>query len=151
MPAPSGNSYWLKRTTYGREKLFESPAGFFKACVEYFEYVDSTPMLEYKAMMSNGEPVTVPVEKPRPYTFIGLCLFLDITQQTLNNYENRKGYEDYFEVVTKVKDIIRDQKYTGASSGLFNSNIIARDLGLSDKQDHSVHAMTHEEWLDTLK
>ena len=27
------------------------------------------------------------------------------------------------------------QKFEGAASGIFNANIIARDLGLSDKQD----------------
>ena len=31
--------------------------------------------------------------------------------------------------------VIRTQKFEGASAGLLNANIIARDLGLSDKTE----------------
>jgi hypothetical protein len=32
--------------------------------------------------------------------------------------------------------VIYEQKFTGAAADLLNPNIIARDLGLADKQDH---------------
>lgn len=39
------------------------------------------------------------------------------------------------EVTTYVEEIIRTQKFEGAAVGAFNANIIARDLGLSDKKE----------------
>ncbi|MDC9826565.1 terminase small subunit, partial [Devosia sp. ZB163] len=35
----------------------------------------------------------------------------------------------------RVDEIIRAQKFEGAAAGLLNPNIIARDLGLADKQE----------------
>ena len=32
-----------------------------------------------------------------------------------------------------MKEIIYNQKYSGAAAGFFNANIIARDLGLANK------------------
>ncbi len=36
---------------------------------------------------------------------------------------------------TRVDEIIRTQKFQGASADLLNANIIARDLGLADKTE----------------
>ena len=38
---------------------------------------------------------------------------------------------------SQVEDIIRTQKFEGASAELLNVSIIARDLGLADKSEHS--------------
>lgn len=43
--------------------------------------------------------------------------------------------KDFSAVINKIEEIIYQQKFEGAAVGLFNSNIIARDLGLRDKQD----------------
>ena len=42
---------------------------------------------------------------------------------------------EYFGITTRIRDIIYDQKFTGAAAGLLESNIIARELGLVDKKD----------------
>jgi hypothetical protein len=36
------------------------------------------------------------------------------------------------------RQIIDNQQFEGAASGFLNPNIIARKLGLSDKQDHTI-------------
>lgn len=36
--------------------------------------------------------------------------------------------------MTRVEQIIRQQKFEGAAAELLNPNIIARDLGLADKK-----------------
>jgi hypothetical protein len=46
--------------------------------------------------------------------------------------------EDFVEVITYIEGIIRDQKYAHATVGMFNANIIARDLGLKDKKEIEV-------------
>lgn len=135
MGAPVGNQFWKARATCGREKLFSSAKVLWEAACEYFQWCEDNPLYEDKVSFYQGVPSHDPVEKMRAMTISGLCLFLDIEQQTLNNYESKKGYEEFFGVVKKIKEVIYDQKFTGAAADLLNSNIIARDLGLADKRD----------------
>jgi hypothetical protein len=58
----------------------------------------------------------------------------------LRNFEqNNKDSKDFMPIITRIKEIIYNQKFSGAAAGFFNANIIARDLGLSDKvnNEHS--------------
>jgi hypothetical protein len=41
--------------------------------------------------------------------------------------------KDFSKVLTHVREVIYNQKFTGAAAGFLNPNIIARDLGLVDK------------------
>ena len=70
----------------------------------------------------------------RAMTIAGLCLFLGISHETWSNYRDKK---DFIGVTTWAEQIIYNQKFTGAAADMLNANIIARDLGLSDKKDHS--------------
>lgn len=129
MAAPKGNNYWLKRSKHGREAIFSSPEKLWESAVEYFLHVDETPLLEYKAMVAQGSVEIVEVPKPRPYTILALCLFLNIDHETYSNYRKKDGF---FGVTKAIDETIRTQKLEGAAAGLFNPNIIARDLGLKE-------------------
>lgn len=65
-------------------------------------------------------------------TISGLCIFLDIDQSTWEDYRQRK---DFIRVTKATEQVIYNQKFAGASADLLNANIIARDLGLADKQE----------------
>ena len=132
MSADKGNKFWLKRSTHGRKPIFATPEDLLEAACEYFDWCHENPLFEMKPFNVNGEIIQEPVAKMRAFTIGGLCVFLDIDQQTWANYREK---EDFFGVVRQVEDIIRDQKFTGAASGLFNANIIARDLGLKDASE----------------
>lgn len=135
MPAPKGNRFWEARTSYGREKLFSTPEALWDAAVEYFVWVEENPLQEEKVFHAQGLITKATVNKMRAMTIDGLCLFLGIDDQTLSNYEAKAGYEAYFGVVKQIKSVIRTQKFTGAAADQLNPNIIARDLGLTDKRD----------------
>ena len=132
MAAPKGNQFWKARSSHGRGKLFETPEQLWNACTEYFEWVERHPLLEQKLFCFQGEVTKTDLTKMRAMTQGGLCIFLDITQVTWREYANR---EDFTFVTTRVMEIIRDQKFTGAAAELLNPNIIARDLGLADKKE----------------
>ena len=68
-------------------------------------------------------------------TLSGLCLFIDIDLGTWDNY--RKN-QDFFRVTKEIEQIIYNQKFSGAAADLLNANIIARDLGLADKQQAEI-------------
>lgn len=133
MGAPKGNQFWKQRSKHGVDKLFSSPEILWEAACEYFQWCDEHPLMAYE--WNGKDPIKCDLEKMRAYTQKGLCLFLDIDEQTLENYLSRK---DFFGIVTRIKNTIFTQKFEGAAAGLLNPNIIARELGLTDKQETKV-------------
>lgn len=134
MAAPVGNQFWKQRSTHGRNPKFESPEALWEAATEYFEWVEAHPLQEAQAFAYQGNVKVQELPKMRAMTIMGLCIFLDISQQAWSEYKQRNGFG---EVTTRIDEIIRTQKFEGASAGLLNANIIARDLGLADKQETS--------------
>lgn len=134
MAAPKGNKFWQMRSSHGRKPIFESPEALWAACCEYFEWVEANPLQEEKLFAYQGTVVRETVSKMRAMTLDGLHVFLDIGTQTWADYRAR---DDFSEVVSRVERIIREQKFTGAAADLLNPNIIARDLGLKDKNEIS--------------
>jgi hypothetical protein len=133
MAAPKGNKYWMMRDKHGRDYKY-TPEALWNEAVKYFEWIESNPLLEDSVNFYQGVPTHEPVKKMRAMTIIGFCLFADIDHTTLSEYKLNK---DFVTIVTRIENIIRDQKFTGAAADLLNSNIIARDLGLVDKMDHT--------------
>ncbi|MDE9557511.1 DNA-packaging protein [Xenorhabdus bovienii] len=131
MAAPKGNRFWEARSSHGRKPIFESPAQLWVACTEYFEWVEENPLYEMKAFSFQGKVTQEALPKMRAMTLTGLCLFLDISEDTWRLYRAR---EDFIEVTTRAEKIIYDQKFSGAAADLLNANIIARDLGLKEQQ-----------------
>lgn len=153
MAAPKGNKFWLLRSKHGRDKLFETPDLLWEAACEYFEWCDKNPFYEVEQAKSQSKPhvddegnVTFPpnlVELPkmRPYTLHGLTLYLDCNTMYFTQFENGLKdksddiSKDFSIVITRIREVIYNQKFSGAASGFLNANIIARDLGLADKTD----------------
>lgn len=134
MGAPPGNQFWRARSSHGRNPIFDNPDQLWASCEEYFEWVENNPLMEDRIISFQGEATHVPVAKMRAMTISGLCIFLDIARKTWDDYQIRK---DFIAVCKRVEQIIRDQKFTGAAADLLNANIIARDLGLADRQEHT--------------
>jgi hypothetical protein len=134
MPAPKGNKFWLARSSHGRDPIFKTPEALWEAALEYFEWVEENPLFEAKPFHFQGSVTMESVPKMRAMSLPGLTNFLDIGLRTWNDYANRK---DFSPVCTRISEIIRQQKFEGASADMLNPAIIARDLGLADKKDHT--------------
>lgn len=132
MSAPLGNRFWEARSSHGRAPIFATPDDLFAACCEYFQWVEDNPLYEAKAFAYQGAVTVKELPKMRAMTIMGLCIFLDISRATWDNYRQR---QDFLAITTRVEDIIRSQKFEGAAAELLNANIIARDLGLADKTE----------------
>lgn len=140
MAAPKGNQFWKARTKIGRDKIFKTPDDLWKAACEYFEWVEANPLWEYKVTQYQGCPVSMEVPKMRAMTIDGLCIFLGVNSKYLYQFEDSldKSTEDgkvFSNIIEDIKQVIRNQKLEGAAADLLNANIIARDLGLRDKQE----------------
>lgn len=134
MAAPLGNRFWEIRSSHGRNPIFASPDDLWTAACEYFDWIEENPLYEAQAFAYQGNVKVESLPKMRAMTISGLCIFLDIGRRTWDDYRER---EDFALVTTRVEEIIRTQKFQGAAADLLNPNIIARDLGLADKQEHT--------------
>mgnify|MGYP003647210390 CR=1 FL=1 len=132
MAAPKGNRFWEARAKHGRDLIFTSSDILWEACCEYFVWADDHPLYETKAFAFQGIVTQESIPKMRAMTIDGLCLFLDISTDTWKLYTDR---EDFIGVTRKAENVIRSQKFSGAAADLLNANIIARDLGLTDKKE----------------
>jgi hypothetical protein len=138
-----GNQFWKLRAKHGRDKLFETPDLLWDAACEYFEWCDENPWIKTESTFGgkNEGIKTIPTE--RPYTMSGLCLYLDCNVQYFADFKRNlpKDEKDFSVVITRIEQTVYTQKFEGAAVGAFNANIIARDLGLSEKIDQK---NTHE-------
>lgn len=127
-----GNKYWTRREKHGAPRKYETAEALWDACVEYFEHCEANPLQEQKLFAYEGSVTKETVSKMRCMTIGGLCLWLGITRETWGKYRKRHDLSD---TCSMAHEIIYEQKFTGAAAGMLNSNIIARDLGLSDKKE----------------
>lgn len=130
-----GNRLWEVRSSAGPKPLFATPEPLWAACVEYFEWSHANPLHEAKAFAYEGVVTVEQLPKMRAMSLAALCVFLDISRGTWNEWKASRP--DLSEVITRVEEIIFTQKFEGAAADLLNPNIIARDLGLADKKDHT--------------
>jgi hypothetical protein len=129
-PAPLGNQHWRLRSSHGPPTKFAGPIELWNACFLYFKWAEDNPVLEEKIFTYEGATHTGAVNKSRAMTIQGLCNYIGIDRTTWYEYRKRP---DLSPVTEQVDDTLYDQKFAGAASGVFNANIIARDLGLADK------------------
>jgi hypothetical protein len=127
-----GNEFWKFRTKHGANKIFSSPKLFWDECLKYFQWCEDHPLQEEKVFHASGEITRANVSKMRAMTLNGLWFFLKISKDTWYNYKKDDGL---LEVIHEAEQVIYDQKFSGAAADMLNANIIARDLGLTDKKE----------------
>lgn len=149
-----GNTMYRIAKNPGRKKIYQTEEELTDKINEYFEYMENNPILEEDIInrtwveweeyeneegKTKTRKITHPYSKAvkqirRPFTQKGLCLYLGISEDTYRTYRQNPEFN---EVITRADDIIFNQKFEGATVNLFNANIIARDLGLIDRKDHT--------------
>lgn len=132
-PFLKGNQVWMQCEFPGVPKLYKTPEELWLKAVEYFEWCNSNPLESIEYYGKDATMCEVP--KMRAYTITGLELYLCIS--SLRDYRDasKPTYKAFQQVITRIEKTIYTQKFEGASAGLLNANIIARDLGLTDKQE----------------
>lgn len=153
MKFQKGNQLW-KLAQSGRPPKYDNPDQLWEDVCRYFQWADDNPIL--KTDFKGKEVETVQYDLQRPYTWRGLYAFLRV-----KDLEHYKTKSEFSEILAHIDNIIFSNKFDGAAVGIFNHSIIARDLGLVDKQDHTTKGekiltpvtagtMTREEMLQYL-
>ena len=135
MAAPKGNNCWQLRLKHGLDGKFKKPEEIWENFMQYVQWAEENPLIEVDFRGKDAMRVEIP--KKRVLTKDGFALACGFScWATLAVYRNKS--EDFNKVFTRVEEAIRLQKFEGASSGFFNHNIIARDLGLMNQEQMTV-------------
>ncbi|GAA0614418.1 DNA-packaging protein [Paenochrobactrum glaciei] len=130
-----GNRFWEARSSHCAKPKFENAEDLWSACCEYFDWVDNNPLDEDKVTSFQGGNTHEPIAKMRAMIIAGLCLFLDVSRDTWSEWKSSRT--DLSDIISRAEAVIYQQKFSGAAADLLNANIIARELGLADKENHS--------------
>lgn len=139
------DDFWnngIEKGKVGRPRKFETPNDLWEAACKYFEYQSkrTTKKMDFKG----GFAKKVMIETQVPFSIMSLCIYLGVNTKYLSDLkqslpEMEKSVADEFsEVITRIEGIIFNQQYEGATTGLYQQNIIARALGLVDKKELEV-------------
>ena len=114
-----------------------TPGDFLRAAVEYFRWRTEHPIQEEVVSIAptTGRITRTHKSMKKVFTKGSMLSYLNLPKDTFSRLR-AKG-EDWAEAVERVEAVIEDDKFTGAVAGLYNANIISRDLGLADKQEIS--------------
>jgi hypothetical protein len=133
MSSVKGNKFWMQRSKHGYDRRF-TPERLWESACEYFEWVEDNPIICKELVKFQLESALVEVPKMRAMTLGGLYRFVGLSESTFLNYEKLPEYKD---TIDMIRGVIFEQKFTGAAAGELNQAIIARELNLADKKDHT--------------
>jgi len=120
------------------DKNIKSPAELYKHFESYKEECKRNPKKEN--FYSQKQDKEVSISREIPYTWDGFEVYLrrEKVIVRLDDYkaDKDKRYTEYADIIRAIDNEIYEDKYTGAVAGIYQHNIIARDLGLTDNQKH---------------
>lgn len=145
MAAPKKNQFWMARSKHGRDALFSTPDLLWDAACEYFTWCEENPFKE--TLVSAGKKLKV--DKMRPFTMEGLCSYLQCNTGYFYDFLQTCS-KDFSECVTRIKETVYNQKFSGAASGFLNANLIAYDLNLRKDKDINITNQVDNDKLDKL-
>ena len=123
----------------GRPKNIKTPEILWKLFEDYVKHEAENPMHKVEYVGKEGRVEKTPLETP--ITFMGFECWLWDNQyiNDLGDYQkNTDGrYNEFTPIITRITQNCYVHNFKGASVGIFNANIIARKLGLTEKQEVS--------------
>lgn len=135
MAATVGNKYYKLRSKDGRNKIFENAGDLNIEIEKYFQEKSESFINKPDIIKSGdlaGENIQIKIDDFP--TKEELAIYLGFAKwESLKNYKDYS--EDFLEIITWAETVIYNWKLKYTAIGVLNANIIARDLGISDKQD----------------
>ena len=112
----------------GRSKLFKSADELHKKIEEYFAWCDSHSKL---TVTDKGV-----YKEFKPYTISGLCLYIDMTRDTLSQYEKQEQFSDTIKKAKqRIENWVEENSLIGninPTTSIFN---LKNNFGWKDRQE----------------
>jgi len=119
------------------KKNIKSPEHLYELFQKYEKHAKNSPKRAYHYSTKLDKQVAV--DKEIPLTWTGFEVFLNKSKviSRLDDYKANKDdrYSEYAYIIRAIDLEIKDDKFSGAAAGVYQHNIIARDLGMVDKKD----------------
>jgi hypothetical protein len=121
----------------GRPRIFETPEQLWKVFEEYVEHNKANPRYKHE-LTKDGTLIAIPLMPPITMEGFNLFIFYKGLGEGAHQYFENKGeaYNEFFGVVTRIREAVRNDHISGGMVGLYNSNLTARLNGLTDKKEH---------------
>ena len=120
---------------------YDKPQKLLADCEKYFEWLAQHPYEDLKVETDGAKARQTRHIRRKAPTIHGLCIFLGISRSIWTRWSNKNDKDgfraDLLPVIEHVEDMMYDEKFGGASAGIYSSRIISRDLGLPDKREVS--------------
>lgn len=117
----------------GKHKYIETPEKMWELFEQYRDAtkarVRRIPKATVKGVLYEEHTPPLTIEGFKNYCADNEC---DV-QRYFNNRDNE--YTEYAPIISRIKEVIREDQIEGAMVGQYNSNIVARYQGLTEKQD----------------
>jgi hypothetical protein len=118
-------------------KHIETPEKLWELFELYVKHESNSPMFKVEYVGKDGNQVNTPLQVP--ITFEGFECYLEEEGiiNDLGDYSKNKDerYTGYAPIITRIRRNCFVQNFKGASVGLFNANLVAKKLGLVEKQE----------------
>lgn len=109
----------------GKPKAFESVKEMQIKIDKYFKYCDSKTEI-----LSDGK------YKYKPYTISGLCLYLNITRETLNAYSKLDEYSDTIkQAKNKIENWLEENSLIGLTNPTVSMFNLKNNFGWKDRTE----------------
>lgn len=118
----------------GGQYQFKTPEDLREAARSYFEWCDKNPIRGQRVLRKSEDdekPELRDEMYPRPYTFEGLCDFIDIWDWSRFVSDN-KDRDGFAPVLGWIRNKIRKQQIEGSMVGLYRENLTARLNGIAE-------------------
>lgn len=138
--AQQGEKIWQVMPHPGRKPKYATSDDLWAKFIDYCQWVDANPWLKRAAgrrqVRSNAQQGESTVqdmkEFQRPYTLAGFCAYAGLSNWTM--YKKRhEDDEGYLQVIAAIENVVLSQQLEGAFLHQFDSNLVARINGISDK------------------
>ena len=124
----------------GAPKKIESPEKLYEYFQQYEKYRKANPKLENVYNVKLDLQASIQREIPLTWDSFEIWLRKNGIIATLDDYKSNKNnaYTEFSHILHMIDMEIKDDKMSGAIAGIYQHNIIARDLGLIDKSESNV-------------
>lgn len=119
----------------GKPKYIETPEALWDLFQSYIANIET---LTYEVVHPKLGVTQLSVKAP--VTMEGFKTFGHNNGVTIKHYIDNpdNAYDNYRTIITRIKDYIFQYNFNRAAVGIYKENLIARQLGIADKQETTI-------------